>query len=158
MKKKNINNPTSTGEVGRQAAKALFEGPDATYNLQEFHDTFIKLEDTSEYLPALQLVGTWTEWERLKRDWKGFATYIQSWKEELEVKLKSRSMQQIIKLAKDGNYQASKWVAEEGFNKRSGAGRPSASERKRAAKELSSEAADTIQDRERVLRLINGSK
>lgn len=152
----NLNIPNSTGKRGRQYAKALFE--DGTYDLQEFHDTFLELEDPTEYKAALQLVGTWQEWQRLKRDWPTFKSHINEWKEELDVKLKSKAVEQINKLAFDKkNYQANKWLAEEGFHKRTGAGRPSKADRERASRELAEQAAETKADKARILKLVGGN-
>ena len=151
----NVNNPTAHGKLGRQPAKRLFE--DGTYDLNTFHDVFIELEDPTEYKPAMQLVGSWMEWNRLKRDWPTFNDRIAEWKEELEVKLKSKAIQHINDLAfKVKNYQANKWLAEEGYNRRQGAGRPTKAEKTKQAKELANQAADTQKDKARVLKLING--
>ncbi len=144
----------AAGIRGRIPSKALFE--DGTYSLEEFHDVFIDLEDPTEYLPAIKLVGSWLEWQRIKRDWPAFNTYICTWQEELEVKLKSRAVQQVNTLAEEGSFQASKWIAEHGFNKRQGAGRPSKAETKRAANEIAKGAAETKEEKERVLKLVNG--
>ena len=150
-----LNNLTAKGSVGRQAAKSLFE--DGTYDLEEFHDTFLEMEDPTEYKPALKLVGSWREWERIKRDWPTFRSHIKDWVEELDVKLKSKAVEQINKLAfESDNYQANKWLAEEGYNKRQGAGRPSKAEKERAAKELATSAAETKEDKARILKLVNG--
>ena len=150
-----LNNPTAHGKRGRQAAKSLFEN--GNYDIELFHQTFLELEDPTEYKPALQLVGSWREWQRLKRDWPTFNNHINEWKEELDVRLKSKAVEQINRLAfDDKNYQASKWLAEEGFHKRTGAGRPSKAERERAAKEMADQAASTKADKARVLKLING--
>ena len=150
----NINNANSTGVRGRQSSKAMFE--DGTYDLEHFHDVFIEYEDPTEYKPALELVGSWREWQRIKRDWKGFNGHIEDWKAELEVRLRSKAVDQINKLALDGgNFQASKWMAEVGYEKRSGAGRPSKSEKARAARELAEQAASTKEDKARILKLVN---
>lgn len=150
-----LNNPTAHGKRGRQHAKSLFENGE--YDINYFHDVFLDLEDPTEYKPALELVGSWREWQRIKRDWPKFNAHITEWKDELEVKLKSKAVEQINKLAfDDNNYQASKWLAEEGYHKRQGAGRPSKGEKERAAKELAEQAASTKEDKARILKLVNG--
>lgn len=151
--KKNINIPTSTGKRGRVASRKLFETGE--YDLQEFHDRFIELADPTEYKPAIELVGSWIEWERIKRDWPGFANHILLWKEELEIKLKSEAIQKINELAANDNYQANKWIAEQGYNSRKGAGRPNKAEKKKAADELAKAAAETREEKERILKLVN---
>lgn len=152
MGKKDINKPTSHGERGRQPGKILFEN--GTYDLDQFHDVFVELEDPTEYKAALALVGSWKEWNRLKRDWKGFNVHINEWKEEIAVKLRSRATEKITALINKGSFQASKWIAEQGYEKRSGAGRPSKAERDRAAKEIAEAAAETKEEKARVLKLL----
>ena len=152
----NVNKPNSAGVRGRTSSKALFEN--GTYDLIHFHDTFIRLSDPTEYKAAIELVGSWQEWERIKRDWPTFNNHITLWKEELDVKLKSEAIERINKLAETEHYQANKWVAEEGYSKQSRAGRPSSREKKKVAEELARAAAETKEERERVLKLVNHGK
>lgn len=153
----NLNIPTSQGTAGRQAAKALFE--DGTYDLNKFHKIFIEHEDLTEYTAAIELVGSWREWNRLKRDWPAFnSVHIKEWKEELEVIFKSRAIKQVMTSAKRGNFNASRWIAEQGFNKKAGAGRPSKSDKARAAKEIAEASAETKEDEQRIMKVINGGK
>lgn len=144
------------GKSGRMPARSLFE--DGTYKLEDFHDAYIECEDMTEYKPAMKMVGTWKEWCRLKRDWPTFNSYLAEWREELEIKLRSRAMEKLQGLVAEGNLQAAKFFAEEGYNKKKGAGRPGKSERDQAAKELAKAAAETAQDRERILKVINGGR
>jgi len=158
MKKKekevhNLNNFNSQGVRGRTSSKSLFEN--GTYDILQFHDTFIELSDPTEYKAAIKLVGSWQEWERIKRDWPGFAAHIQSWKEELDIKLKSEAIERINKLAETDHYQANKWVAEEGYTRRNNAGRPSKREQKKAAEELAKAAAETKEEKARILKMVN---
>ena len=150
----NINNPTSKGEVGRQAARALFEN--GTYDLEKFHKIFIQMEDPTEYKPAMKLVGSWVEWNRLKRDWPRFKVYVDEWKEELAIKITSDSIGRLMEVAKSGNYNSNKWLAEETYSKRKQAGRPSRYEKERAAKEIAEAAAETKKEKESMFELING--
>lgn len=156
---KDVNNLNANGERGRQPSKALFEN--GTYDIEEFHDVFLEMEDITEYEPAIKLVGSWREWERLKRDWPAFRGHIQEWKEELEVKFRSQASRKIIELS-DGDdakaLQAAKWVAEGGYNRRQGAGRPSKAEKNKEAKEIAMAAAETKKDEERILKVLNGGK
>jgi hypothetical protein len=154
-----IKGPVKLGR-GRIPSRALFEN--GTYKIEEFHDVFIELEDMTEYKPALQLCGSWREWQRLKNDWKIFNNYIAEWKEELEVKLRSESVEKIIKLAKGDDpkaLQAAKFISEGGWDKRVGtAGRPSNAEKTRAAKELAQAVSETKEEEKRMLSVINGGK
>jgi len=144
---------------GRIPSRQLFE--DGTYDIEQFHNVFIELEDMTEYKPALQLCGSWKEWERLKNDWKTFNSYIAEWKEELEIKLRSESVAKIIELSKGDDpkaLQAAKFLSEGGWRKRSGSGRPSKAEKTKEAKELARASAETKEEEDRILRLINGGK
>ena len=44
---KDVNNLNANGERGRQPSKALFEN--GTYDIEEFHDVFLEMEDITEY-------------------------------------------------------------------------------------------------------------
>jgi hypothetical protein len=153
MSQKNGKINTAKLGRGRIPSRALFE--DGTHDISEFHDVFIKLGDMTEYKAAMQLCGSWLEWQRLKNDWKAFNTYIAEWKEELEVKLRSESVEKIIELAKGDDpkaLQAAKFISEGGWN------RPSKAETNKAAKELAQAASETKEEEARILRVINGGK
>ena len=144
---------------GRIPSRALFE--DGTYDIDEFHDVFLALDDMTEYTPAIQLCGTWKEWNRLKNDWPTFNDYIVEWKEELEIKLRSTAIQKIIDVSKgfdSAALSAAKFVSSAGWDKRTGVGRPSSAEKQREAKLLARAAAETKQEEDRILSVINGGK
>jgi hypothetical protein len=50
--------------------------------------------------------------------------HIDEWRDELEVKLRSKGVREVLKSAIAGNYQAAKFLADRGWDTR-GAGRPS---------------------------------
>lgn len=143
--------------AGRYAVKSLFESGEL--NLQEFHDVFIQEEDMTEYRPAMRLLGSWEDWKRIKNNWPGFNDHLNAWKEELEIKLQSEALSKILSLRNSESdaqaLTASKFIAEAGWNKRAGAGRPSNAEKKRLEKEVTSAAQITKEEKERVLKVIN---
>jgi len=146
--------------VGRKATKVLFE--DGTYDIEHFHDIFIAMEDLTEYKPALELVKDWREWNRLKRDWPTFGNFVEEWKEEVRVKLTSEALQKIQSMAKGDDpkaLQASRFIAEAG-DQRAGQkkGRPSRAEKEKAATELARAAGETAEERQRILKVINGGQ
>lgn len=150
---------TTEKKRGRRPSKELFS--DGTYDLDEFHKTFIELEDLTEYKPAMKLLGDWQEWERLKRDSKWFESHVILWKEELKIKLKSDAMQKIIELSKDTTATAgtaAKWLAESTWDKESGRGRVSKAEQRRQANVVARAAAETAAERERILKVMDGGK
>ena len=114
IEEENIQQDKTTN-AGRRPASGLFE--DGTYSLEEFHRVFIECEDPSEYQPALQLVGDWEEWCRLKKYCKDLREGIERWQIELEVKLRSKAIKKLCHFAKGGDnlaFQAAKLLFESG--------------------------------------------
>lgn len=84
---------------------------------------YLEMEDPTEYAFAnLYLLG-WNHWKRLCEN-KAIRKHIDEWREELELKLRCEGVKSMIKSASDGNYQASKWLSDRGWDNK-GAGRPS---------------------------------
>ncbi len=145
---------------GRKPSATLFN-EDGPYCLDEFHDIFIECEDMTEYTAAIKLVGSWKEWCRIKNDWPAFVGYIEEWKEELEILLRSRATAKIQSLLEDSEsdsvkMQAAKYLSEAGWKKRAGAGRPSKREKERELKAMAQSAAETKDEETRILKLVNG--
>jgi hypothetical protein len=149
--------------VGRKPSKTLFKDFDdeGIYTLEEFHDIFVECEDITEYEAAIKLVGSWTEWERIKRDWPNFQSYITVWKEEINIRLKSQTIRKLREIASGDTSQAAaaaKWIAEEGWQRKSGKGRPTKAETAREAKALAKATSDTNNEYTRMLELLDGGK
>lgn len=87
---------------------------------------YLELEDPTEYEFATTYFLGWNHWQRICAN-KNVAEHINLWREELEVKLRSRAVKMNIAAAKNGNYQAAKWLADRGWLNRA-AGRPSKAE------------------------------
>ena len=87
---------------------------------------YLEMEDATEYEFANTYLLGWRQWQRIYEN-KMFKTHIDEWREELEYKLRSKATKQMISLAATGNYQASKWLIDRGWQTR-GAGRPTKSE------------------------------
>lgn len=83
---------------------------------------YLELEDTTEYEFASTYFAGWKHWQKLC-DNKLIRVEIDQWREELELKLRARAVKQMVALAEGGSYQASKWLADRGWDVR-GAGRP----------------------------------
>jgi hypothetical protein len=132
-------------EKGRILTTSLFlevnyDTKVALYTLKDYDHTyqgvtypslgklFIECEDPTEYSFAKKYLGSWAQWKRMLEN-KFLAEYINSWREELEVRLRSQAVQNMIDMAssEDGNFSAAKYVAEYGWEKRK-AGRPSKEE------------------------------
>ncbi|AFE86219.1 hypothetical protein [Salinivibrio phage CW02] len=90
---------------------------------------FLECEDPTEYEFANKHLLGWSHWQRLCRN-KILNKRFEEWREELEVKLRSQGIKQAIANAKNGGFQASKWLSEGGWDKAK-PGRPSKEDKER---------------------------
>lgn len=87
---------------------------------------YLEMEDPTEYEFANTYFLGWDHWKRIC-DNKSLQPFIQSMRDELELKLRSRAVRQVMQQADQGSFQATKWLADKGWDKRT-AGRPSKDE------------------------------
>ena len=111
--------------------KELSSNPNTVlYTLEEARQFYLECNDITGYTFSTTFLGGWKHWLALHNSPK-VEPLIREWEEELEVKLRSKAVQNIIDLAKgDKGYQASKYLADRGWKIRD-AGRPSKEEVKR---------------------------
>lgn len=83
-------------------------------------------EDPTEYEFAVKYLLGWKHWQRLCEN-KLLRRSIDEWRAELEIKLRSRAVKEMIKSSANGKIVASKWLADKGWAQR-GAGRPTKAE------------------------------
>ena len=84
---------------------------------------YLELEDPAEYAFATTYLLGWSQWKRILKN-KNLRKHVDEWREELELKLRSQAVQDIIQMsADDKGFQAAKWLADRGWDKK-GAGRP----------------------------------
>ena len=107
----------------------------AVYSLKEYHCEhegktypslkllYLEMEDPTEYDFAMKYLLGFKHWKRLYEN-KLIGRHIDEWREELEMKLRSRAVKHMLTSAAEGNYQAAKWFADRGWTNK-GAGRPS---------------------------------
>ena len=88
---------------------------------------YLAEEDPTEYEFASKYLLGWKHWQRIL-DNKAVRSHIDEWREELEVKLRSRGVKALMLSAVSGNHQSAKWLADRGWDIRA-AGRPSKAER-----------------------------
>lgn len=137
-------------EVGySEAAIFTFKDNDHTYEGRVYPSLkklYLLEEDPTEYEFASKYLLGWRHWNRLCEN-KLIRKEIDEWREELEMKLRSRAVKEMIKSAEKGGVQASKWLADRGWAQR-GAGRPSkadvASEKALMARVDSEYSSDVI--------------
>lgn len=94
---------------------------------------YLQMEDVGEYLFACEHLLGWEHWQRLCSN-KQVAEHIEKWRYELELKLRSQAIMEIKAKSKiEKGINASKWLAERGWDKRQ-AGRPTKAEVERETK------------------------
>lgn len=106
---------------------------------------YLECGDPTEYEFANKHLLGWKHWQRLKAN-KVLNKRFSQWEEELEVKLRSEGIKNAIEHAKTGTFQAAKWLADRGWDKR-GAGRPSNEEvekETRIQEKIADEYADDV--------------
>lgn len=101
-------------------------------NLPSIKRLYLECGDPTEYEFATAYFLGWSHWQRICEN-KAVKRFIDEWRTELEVKLRSRGVKAAILAANTGNFQASKWVADRGWETR-GAGRPSKADVERETK------------------------
>jgi hypothetical protein len=120
--------------TGRNVVLGLFKEfarPDVKfkpiYTLKQVKSMFLDARDPSEYTAAMSIVGDWDHWLQL-RNHPQLKGIIDHWHEELQVKLRSEAITDMVRHSKaPGGTAAAKWLADKGYdsptNKKS-VGRP----------------------------------
>ena len=135
-------------KVSRLPSKSKFTqySDKGTEDLDHWRRVFVDIADPTEYEAALQLAGSWAEWQRMKKEWPEFRDKILiDWLAEVEVKLRSEAIRQVcIHSRADSGAAAAKWVAEGKYKPRR-AGNPSKAEVQKQAK-IQARIDDEVQD------------
>jgi len=96
--------------------KNLFKqyNPKGKEDLADWRRRFIEIADPTEYRGAIELLGSWNDWQAFKRNWPTFKNKILiDWLAEVEVKLRSEAISNICEQAlSDKGTTAAKWLAE----------------------------------------------
>ena len=88
---------------------------------------YLEHEDPTEYSFAAKYLLGWQQWKKICGN-KQLLVHIDEWREELELKIRSQAVRDVIDMsAESGSFQAAKWLADKGYDKRP-AGRPSKKE------------------------------
>lgn len=113
---------------------------------------YLEHEDPTEYDFAITHLHSWKQWQRLCRN-KEFQAHVEEWREELEVKIRSQAIRDIIDMtANEASFSAAKWLADRGWEKR-GAGRPSKEEQEKRIRQDEKLANEFEADFERLRRV-----
>jgi len=118
-------------------SKKLFKQYDktGTEDLEDWRARFVEVADPTEYLGAIELMGSWRDWQTFKRNWPTFTNNIlPDWVAEIEVKLRAEAIRDLCNQAATAKgTAAAKWIAEGKYRARK-AGAPSKAEVQREAK------------------------
>lgn len=76
---------------------------------------YLEMEDPTEYLFATEYLGGWKHWKKIATSVK-IRDLVEDWREELEVMLRAKGIINVRKQAYNGNYSASKWLADKGWD------------------------------------------
>lgn len=158
-----IDKQKLTDTLGRPLTQSLFlemgYSEYAVYTLKEYDypykgkhypslkKLFLAEEDPTEYSFATKHLLGWNHWKRLCEN-KQLAKHFEEWREELELKIRSQAVRDMMNLcaSESGNFSAAKFLADRGWDKRA-AGRPSKKEREqhlRIEERLSAEFEDDL--------------
>lgn len=150
--------------MGRPLTQGLFieHGYDTTYAVYTLKDDdfmyegnlypslkrlYLEMEDPGEWEFANTYLANWSAWERICAN-KLFHKRIEEWRRELEVKLRSKGIKQLMVKA-DTSPMAAKWLADKGWVEKS-AGRPKKSDIEAKAAELAQKDDDFTADIKRL--------
>lgn len=114
-------------ELGyKSTAVFTLDDQDKEYNGKTYPSLkriYLEHEDVTEYDFATTHLLGWKHWQRICKN-KVLGEHVAEWREELELKIRSQAIHDIIATsAEDKGFQAAKWLAEKGWVKK-GAGRP----------------------------------
>lgn len=112
---------------------------------------YLEVGDPTEYEFATRYLLGISHWLQLANN-KRMKPIVEEWRFELEYKLRSAAAFQIIKQSAKGAWQASKWLADKGWDDRD-AGRPSNEEIDRETK-IQSRLRDEYEEDARRLQLV----
>lgn len=101
---------------------------------------FVEGGDPIEYTFAVEHLGGWSHWQALL-NCNDLMPYVEAWRDELEVKIRSQAFRQIGVAADGGSVPAQKLLADRGWHQRK-AGAPSKLEK--AAQVKSDKKTDKV--------------
>lgn len=111
--------------TGKRLTTGLFEEliDDRTtvvpvFKLSEWRKVYVEVADPTDYNAAAVLIGNWDHW-LLLADNPAFRCHLDTWRKEVEVKLRSMAILELVKQSRTPKgTQAARWLAERGWGKR----------------------------------------
>lgn len=166
MKFKNTSGKYFTGALFFELTPA--NRPHAVYSLKDEDHTdrkgktfpslkrlFLESDDPTEYKFACEHLGGWQHWKKMQQTPELIAP-IEEWREERDVRLRSIGVKNLIASAEEGNYQASKFLVDKGWDVQT-KGRPTKAQVKKEAVQQAHVRKVVDNDLQRI-RKLNGSQ
>lgn len=137
-------------------------GSDAIYTLKEvdymykgklypsLKRLYIQMADPTEYEFANTYLLGLRQWQRITEN-RALKKHVEEWRFELSEKLRSEGVRLAIKQATKGSWQAAKWLADRGWDQKSGKGRPTKEDIEYQRKLVADVADSYEQDANRLL-------
>lgn len=95
-----------------------------TEDINEWRKRFVDCMDVTEYAGGIELMGSWEDWCKFKRNWPYFTRNIlPAWMEEIEVKVRSQALRTLL-LDKGASASSSAKYLASGSYKPKQTGRP----------------------------------
>lgn len=130
--------------VGADKERVLYTLKDRDHEgFLSLYRLYMESNDPTEWTFANKYLENWAHWERLTEcSW--FKSYIERWRRELTLKLKSEALSRVIRESKTNSkesFMANKYLLDKGWEDKASKepntrGRPSKDEVKKAAKEI----------------------
>lgn len=120
-------------EIGYVTKLAIYSlsGEDKKYKgkiYPSIKKAYLAMEDVIEYDFATKYFSDWEQWQRISNN-KIILPFILEWRNELDLKLRSRAFKQILDTTRTENGMvAKKWIADKGWIKNE-VGRPTRADR-----------------------------
>jgi hypothetical protein len=111
---------------------------------------YLETADPTEYEFACKYLWGWEHWQRIVAN-KVLKAEIDKWRDELEVKLRSKGVKAVLAIT-EGSFNAAKWAADGGWDVKRG--RPSKEEKERSRKLREAAIEETKEESARVLEFI----
>lgn len=123
-------------------------------SLPSLPQLYLSISDPTEYEFAQAAFGSWEQWEKICGN-KLLSTYIEKWRAELAVKLKSEALIKLKANAEKGDTGALKYLANEEYKKQKAVrGRPSKEEVEGEKKRMARESGDIESHYDRMLKVV----
>lgn len=109
-------------KMGRNLTIALFKETNdgrtdiqPLWSIKDWKEVYLNLSDPTEYSTAIYLIGDWDHWTNIAEK-SQVRAYVQEWRKELIVKLRSEAIGYLRKQAKsEKGTAAARWLAENGY-------------------------------------------